>query len=350
MHTVLVIIDTVFSALSRFSTGLSELFTALAAQRLGLFGLAAVIVTSLLLAAGCSTWAIIERWRRSDYRARVQTVLRRSQFARHFRDVILDSLPEMVVVLRSKTHNPLSFGGGSVLLQQCLDGPDAKPLAVAIDDLLHYGSGFSLSVRMSGSRQVFVRGLRIGGGEALFLRAQDRVSGQVLLRPRTPQIVYQPTTLSAAPALGPALPDPIPDAPTLCMGGTIIVGETLVGEIIIATDGRLKHYNQAFARLWSLRADELGDQPLWTEIAAHCIARDGYDAIWDIVSYAATVADPERLNDWGSVRCGHGKRISLAMSRLSDGATRVTFTDSTLLSQTPTTTDTSSPDTDVLAA
>jgi len=43
-----------------------------------------------------------------------------------------------------------------------------------INDLLKRAAGFSLSVRLSGLRQVFVRGLRIGNGAALFLRAQER--------------------------------------------------------------------------------------------------------------------------------------------------------------------------------
>jgi PAS domain-containing protein len=116
------------------------------------------------------------------------------------------------------------------------------------------------------------------------------------------------------------------------------------GEIIVGADGRLKYYNQSFAQLWSLHADELQNQPLWAEIAAYCIARDGHDAIWDIVSYATTVADPERLNDWGSVLRGNGKRISLAVSRLADGATRVIFTDNAIPSETPPT-DTPSSDT-----
>jgi len=321
MHTILATIDAVFSALSRFCTALSDQFSALAGHRLGLFGLAAIIVTSLLLAIACSAWALIERWRRFDYRSRLQVVLRRAQFARHFRDSILDSLPEMVVVLRSKFHNPLSFGGGSALLQHCLDGPDAKPLAVAIDDLLHHGSGFSLSVRLSSLRQIFVRGLRIGSGEALFLRTQDRVSGQVLIRHKSLQITPLSITLSPETFPGPA--------PSECDG-----------EIVISPDGRLKHYNQAFARLWSLHDDELRTHPLWTELAARYIARDGHDAIWDIVSYAATVADPERLNDWVSLPRSSSERISLAVSRMKDGATRIIFTVRALPAETPPTDET----------
>ena len=54
-------------------------------------------------------------------------------------------------------------------------------------------------------------------------------------------------------------------------------------------------------------------------------ARNGRDAIRDIVSYAVSSDEPERLNDWGTMTCGNGKRLSLSVLRLEDGATQVTF-------------------------
>jgi PAS domain-containing protein len=288
MHALLSPFVAIFSALKSFCSTLSAQFDQLVGHSLGTFGIAAVVVTSLVLAVACATWAIAERARRSTYRERVQAVLRRAQVARRFRDSILDSLPETVVVLRSRARQPLSFGGGSRLLQHCLDGPDATPLATAIDDLLRHASGFSLSVRMSGLRQVFVRGLRIGTGAALFLRAQERVAAK-------------------APAQA-----------------------SRDGEIVIGVDGRLQRHNQAFARQWSLSDDELRGAPLWAEIVERCIARNGRDTIWDIVSYAASTAAPERLNDWGTVIRGSGTRISVSAVRLNDGATRVTFAEAAL--------------------
>ncbi len=340
MHTVLATIGDIFSALTRFCMALSEQFFAVASHRLGMFGLATIVVTSLLLALACSTWALVERWRRSNYRSRVQAVLRRAQFARHFRDSILDSLPEMIVVLRSRARNPLSFGGGSALLQECLKGLDATPLAVAINDLLQHGSGFSLSVRTSHLQQIFVRGLRVAGGNALFLRAQDRLSGHVLLRKPSPMTA---AVLSAAAPTAP----PCDPADAEVAGDTHETAAQCHGEVIIGPDGRLKHYNSAFARLWSLRDDTLCGEPLWADIAAHCVARDGYDAIWDIVSYAATVPEPERLNDWSSSLHGNGKKVSLAVSRLDDGTTRVIFVDNIPL---PPSSLTATPKSDTLAA
>jgi hypothetical protein len=317
MHTIFAPFDAIFSALSSFSSTLSAQFAQLVCHPLGLFGAAAIVVASLALAVGCAAWAILERARRSAYRQRIQAVLRRSQLACHFRDAILETLPETVVVLRAKAQKPLSYGGGGALLQQCLDGPDAAPLATAINDLLRHSSGFSLSVRLSGLRHVFVRGVRVGGGAALFLRAQDRFTGRV-------------TSLDEKPR---------PSAAALRSDGVSVLRaeqdtrQTTAshdGVVIIGADGRLKKYNQAFAKQWLLRDDELRGEPLWTDVAARGIARNGRDAIWDIVSYAAASADPERLNDWGTVMRGNGKRLSLSISRLKDGATLVRFSDASL--------------------
>lgn len=315
MHTIFAPVDTIFSTLSSFSSTLSAQFAQLLCQPFGLFGAAAIVVASLVLAIACAVWALIERGRRASYRQRIQAVLRRSQLACHFRDAILESLPETVVVLRAKTQKPLSYGGGSALLQQCLDGPDAAPLATAINDLLRHSSGFSLSVRLSGLRQVFIRGVRVGGGAALFLRTQEHFAGRVSANNENARTVVR------------AGASRLDGVPVLRAEPTAASRD---GVIIIGADGRLKEYNQAFAKQWSLRDEELRGEPLWTEIAARSIARNGRDAVWDIVSYAAISAEPERLNEWGTVIRGNGKPLSLSLSRLKDGATLVRFSDASL--------------------
>lgn len=196
MHTLFILITSIFMALKSLCATLNSQFEQLTGHPFGLFGVAAVVVTSLVLAVGCGVWAIIERARRGNYRERVQAVLRRSQIARHFRDSILESLPEAVVVLRSKSQQALSYSGGSALLQQCLNGPDAIPLAVAINDLLKRASGFSLSVRTSKRRQIFVRGCRIGHGAALFLRTQGHYDAKEAIGTGEPEIVPHPIATS----------------------------------------------------------------------------------------------------------------------------------------------------------
>lgn len=327
MHTVFAPLVFIFSMLTGFCTTLSTELEQFVSRPWGMFSIAAIVVTSLVLAAGGGGWAILERARRGIYRERVQAVLRRSQIARHFRDTILESLPETVVVLRSRSQQALSYGGGSALLQQCLDGPDPAPLAVAINDLLRRASGFSLSVRLSSARQVFVRGLRIGNGAALFLRAQESYSAKETIGSGTPRTARLPTANSL----------------NVVRGAGARVGTDNVrpirasrdGEIIIGPDGRLKQYNRAFAMQWSLSDDALRGEPLWSEIAEQCAALHGRDAIWHVISCAATAAEPERLKEWGAMIGNDGARVALSFSRLKDGSTRVMFADATHPSEAP---------------
>lgn len=105
------------------------------------------------------------------------------------------------------------------------------------------------------------------------------------------------------------------------------------GIAIFGTDGRLVLHNALFAKMWKLSEDELGGQPHFAEIANICTARIGRDGIWGIVSCGVNSATPESFGEWGKTIRADGRIISLALSRLPNGATVVTFTDLTDLEQ-----------------
>ncbi len=182
-------------------------------------------------------------------------------------------------------------------------------------------------------RQVFVRGLRIGSSAVLFLRAQERYSANETVGSPTPRIVRRAIApaWSGAPGRGPkeAKDNESP-------GQLRPLQASRQGEIVIGADGRLKQYNQAFAWQWALSDDELCGEPLWAEVAERCIARNGRDAIWEIVACAVTATEPERLNEWGAMNRKGAAAMSLSVARLQDGATRVTFIDAGLPSETHT--------------
>jgi len=98
---------------------------------------------------------------------------------------------------------------------------------------------------------------------------------------------------------------------------------------IFAPDGHLMLHNKGFSRLWKLSEEELADQPHFRKIAGLCESRIGHDEIWSIVAAGVTSNEPERCADWGRTPRADGRSISLAMSRLPNGATVVTFTDLT---------------------
>lgn len=101
------------------------------------------------------------------------------------------------------------------------------------------------------------------------------------------------------------------------------------GIAIFGTDGRLVLHNALFTKMWQLSESELDNQPHFAEIANLCTDRIGRDGIWGIVSCGVNSATPERFGEWGKARRADGRTISLALSRLPNGATVVTFTDIT---------------------
>ena len=105
------------------------------------------------------------------------------------------------------------------------------------------------------------------------------------------------------------------------------------GVAIFGTDGRLVLHNALFAKMWTLSEAELASQPHFAEIANICTSRIGRDGIWGIVSCGVNSATPESFGEWGKTRRADGRLISLALSRLPNGATVVTFTDLTDLEQ-----------------
>jgi hypothetical protein len=85
--------------------------------------------------------------------------------------------------------------------------------------------------------------------------------------------------------------------------------------------------------MWKLSESELDGQPHFAEIASLCATRIGRDGIWGTVSAGVNSATPERFGEWGKATRADGRVISLALSRLPNGATVVTFTDLTDLEQ-----------------
>jgi PAS domain-containing protein len=94
-------------------------------------------------------------------------------------------------------------------------------------------------------------------------------------------------------------------------------------------DDRLKLYNDAFVRLWKLTENQLSDQPHLTKVADLCASRTGRDGIWSMVSAGVNSSEPARYGEWGHLARADGRSLSLALTRLPEGATLVTFADVT---------------------
>lgn len=140
---------------------------------MGSYALAAAVVSSFTFAIACACWAVAERIRSVRSRQRTLAALRRSQVAVHFRDALVSSLPDGIVVLRKLGGPSLSYQGAGRLLQNCLDGPDGAKLAAVISALMDRRIPFAFDVRTVGIRDVTIRGQPVGDCAVLFLHEVD---------------------------------------------------------------------------------------------------------------------------------------------------------------------------------
>ncbi|MGH6873341.1 MAG: PAS-domain containing protein, partial [Rhizomicrobium sp.] len=101
------------------------------------------------------------------------------------------------------------------------------------------------------------------------------------------------------------------------------------GIAIFGPDGRLVLHNTVFARQWLLAESELADNPPLARVASLAEQRLGPDGLWRIVAAGVTSDEPERCNEWGKATRTDGRIVALAMTRLPNGATAVTFSDLT---------------------
>jgi hypothetical protein len=81
--------------------------------------------------------------------------------------------------------------------------------------------------------------------------------------------------------------------------------------------------------MWRLTESDLTGQPHLARIGQLCERRIGQDGIWSIVAAGVSAPAPERLAEWGKAKRADGRVISLALSRLPNGATMASFADLT---------------------
>ncbi|HWA29948.1 MAG TPA: PAS-domain containing protein [Rhizomicrobium sp.] len=161
-----------FLWLSTLASQLAPKLAAIAgrAPHAGDVTLAAVVVSSIVVASACTVWVFVERARFKGFREWVRMSFARAQNETLIRDGIIAAGEESIVVMGTHLNEPLSFGGGSAMLQVCLAGPDAGQLAPALDNLLSKAQSFSLKIETAGAQKISVRGKMIGGQAVVFFR------------------------------------------------------------------------------------------------------------------------------------------------------------------------------------
>lgn len=111
-----------------------------------------------------------------------------------------------------------------------------------------------------------------------------------------------------------------------------VQGETLdnlaEGVAVFASDGRIRLYNSAFARMWRLSPQALEARPHIETLTALCRPLHGDDAIWQALRQVVTAID-SREAIAGRLERRDGSVVDCRTVPLPDGATLVTFHDVT---------------------
>lgn len=101
------------------------------------------------------------------------------------------------------------------------------------------------------------------------------------------------------------------------------------GVALFGTDGRLKLYNPAFARFWSLDRAVLDRQPHIDPVIDQCRKLFADDIIWDELKYTMTSLDTGRKQQKGRLNRPDGLALEYAFVPLPDGNTLLTYVDVT---------------------
>jgi PAS domain-containing protein len=134
------------------------------------FAIAAFAVSAGIIGLMCSYWAAWMHARLGNFRLAAKAEHEHADQAIRLRDALLAGGREAVLVFGSAAESPFCVGGANALLQAGMEGPDAKRLAAALDDLLKSGTPFRMSARTAASDVIAIRGTAIGHRAAVFLR------------------------------------------------------------------------------------------------------------------------------------------------------------------------------------
>jgi len=137
------------------------------------YTMTAIVITSCIVALGCCAWAVLERLRAVAHREAARKALENAQCQIRFREAMISACPEAIAVLGDDMSAPLSYRGGSALLEACLHGPNAVPLAIKTTALIERGIAFALTVRTAGHPVITVRGQPIGSRAVVFFRIEE---------------------------------------------------------------------------------------------------------------------------------------------------------------------------------
>ncbi len=129
----------------------------------------AIALGAAALAVAAGIWALWEQRQSHRLRRNLKLLAARQRTMVHGRDALIAASREALVVWGRDGLAPRSYGGGELLLDACLHGPEATELSAALDALSDQGRGFSLIAHELDGRAISVRGRAVGATVAVWL-------------------------------------------------------------------------------------------------------------------------------------------------------------------------------------
>ena len=123
-----------------------------------------LVVAALSLALAMTVWALTEHRGALALRRALRGSADKARAMISARDAWLSAGRESLLVWIPGGAEPISFGNGATLFQDCMSGPDSAALDAGLKGLTTDATGFTLSCRSADRRTIAVRGRRAGGG------------------------------------------------------------------------------------------------------------------------------------------------------------------------------------------
>jgi PAS domain-containing protein len=191
--------------------------------------LTARFAASAFLLVAC--WAVWLQFRLYTIRLEARRESAMAQSALRLRDAVLAHSRQSFVVLGAGVRNLISVGGGAGLLTTGLAGRDRSILAAALNALITDGTPFEVSVRIAAGTCSVIEGWPIQGRAVVLLKQSAARDAEIDYRAALEMLAKISTAIA-----------------------------------LFDGDGRLMHYNPAYARLWPLPAEWLDLRPTQGEI------------------------------------------------------------------------------------
>ncbi len=131
-----------------------------------------LVVAALSLALAMTVWALTEHRGAVALRRALRSSGDKARAMISARDAWLTAARESLLVWIPGGAEPISFGNGATLYQDCMSGPDSASFEAGLKGLTIDATGFALSCRSADRRIIAVRGRPAGGGLLVFLEEQ----------------------------------------------------------------------------------------------------------------------------------------------------------------------------------